>query len=92
MLAFIFIVAGTVVPKINSEFGGTDAQEYVVNDGSLPTDEDGDVEYTQIDNTFWSIVSMFFWTFGSLPWWLDAFFVMLRIVFWGIVIELLWIG
>ncbi len=39
-----------------------------------------------------SIVKMFFWTCGSLPFWLDLFFLLIRIVLYLTIARNLWIG
>lgn len=41
---------------------------------------------------FFSVVSMFFWTFGALPFWLDGIFLILRLMLVMIIARNIWIG
>lgn len=43
-------------------------------------------------NIFFSVIGMFFWTFGALPFWLDAIFLILRIMLAMIIARNIWIG
>lgn len=43
-------------------------------------------------DVFFSVVGMFFWTFGALPFWIDIFFVFIRIILALIIARNVWIG
>ncbi len=45
-----------------------------------------------IFDVFGSIVKMFFWTCGSLPLFIDLFFLLIRIILYIIIARNLWIG
>lgn len=86
-IALVFIAAGIFVPIINAEYGLTDAEDYDSPlDGEEPESVFGLADYV------FSIASMFFWSFGALPIWVEMFFLLFRFVFWFMVVEVLWIG
>ena len=76
----VFIFLGVLLPFINrdldSSYSGssTSALSDSVASGNITT---GDV--------LLSIFKMFFWTFGALPFWLDAIFLIFRITL-GVII------
>jgi len=46
-----------------------------------------------LKSVIWSVVKMFFWTFGSIPTWLDLIvFLPLRIILALIIARNIWIG
>ncbi len=80
----VFILLGVFLPFINSSLS---VQSPSVNTTSIQTNVGQDV--ANIDGSFTtvsglkiivSVLKMFFWTFGDLPFWLDAIFVILRII------------
>ena len=87
MLTAIFILAGLFIPYINAEYGIGDSQDY-----DVPSSNIEDSNIINLGSTFLSILSMFFWTFGALPIWLDAIFLIFRFMFWYIMVDILWIG
>jgi hypothetical protein len=89
----VFVVTGALLPFLNTDFNttysGLDADSYVGN-------YQGGDSLTSIPlgagRLFVSIVSMFFWSFGALPLPLELIFVIMRIIFVFILVDLLWIG
>jgi len=85
-IVIVFMMIGASLPFINESF----SEAYPVNTTS--NDYDAIYEAEDPDNlnvatgtismfsVVISIFSMFFWTFGALPIWLDLFFVFLRIL------------
>ena len=78
----IFVLLGVFLPFIQAEF---DAPEYsnVLGEGADGTainfDSDSSVSAFSI---FFSVLGMFFSTFGLMPLWLDAMFIIIRLIFW----------
>lgn len=88
----MFVMIGTFLPYIN-QTGNTNSIDYNIND----------INQELIENTndageigFWDVMAsigkMFFWTFGALPFWLDSFFLVLRIMFYVAIVDIAWIG
>lgn len=73
----VLLVTGTLLPFINSAF---DDNETTFNTDGI----EQDIAQNDIKTITFilSITSMFFWTFGLLPFWIDLFFVILRIAFY----------
>jgi len=89
-IVVLFVSIGAMIPFINSEYG-SDATEHDMIDASEP-DQGFFGGASGIGEVLWNIISMFFWTFGALPLYVDLFFVVLRIMFIFLLIDLLWIG
>lgn len=71
----IFVIVGLFLPFIH------EALEQPVSNYDLSTyDDQPDLADIITGNVFLSVLSMFFWTFGALPFFLDGFFVLLRII------------
>lgn len=88
----LFIAVGFITPMINDEFGG----EYDTNSPDYIKEQinQDDIEST---TSSWKIIisvfSMFFWTFGALPVWLETLiFLPLRIILAFIIARNIWIG
>ena len=83
----IFISLGVAMPYINTALEH-DASNVDINDFE---DSVGGVDIGS--TTPWGIIisvaSMFFWTFGSLPVYVDAFFVLMRVTFFVIIYRLI---
>lgn len=82
----IFVLLGVALPFINESFGGTGANTDV--DGF--TDDLGQSAANPLDaflTVVTSVLKMFFWTFGSLPFWVDAFLTIFRILLFVIMIK-----
>ena len=92
----IFIGVGTILPFLNSEFNNYDIQGPDVStmSGGIETPSGSNPATTAVST--WgilvSVLSMFFWSFGALPLVIEIIFVILRITFLFILIDLLWIG
>ena len=79
-ISLFFVIMGVLVPYINDSYGSTMAEYDVAGVGSDLVDSD-----TSSTVTFWSVIfsviSMFFWTFGGLPVAVDLIvFVPLRLM------------
>ena len=89
----LFVFLGVFLPIIESDL----AREQV-------TSADVDGLETQVENSLlvattltvfnviFSVFTMFFWTFGAIPFWLDSFFILLRITLAFIIARNLWVG
>lgn len=80
---FIFIGLGVTLPFINATFSDTTT---TTNTEGLESATGQDVTVLGIIG---SIAGMFFWTFGTLHPVIDAFFVVVRIVFYVILFKVL---
>lgn len=89
----VFVIVGIALPFVNESFEGT--QEFNANTQGLQ-DQIGqdvnDVSSISIFTVLLSVLSMFFWSFGALPFWLDGFFVILRIILVITIARNVWIG
>lgn len=92
----VFIATGLILPFINDELDGN--QEFTADIEGLKTQvgqDSNDLKFTSGINAFsvfTSIISMFFWSFGALPFWLDSIFVILRITLVATIARNVWIG
>ena len=96
IITFIFLIAGTLIPFVNDEWGDsgyTSEGEGVDTFTDASTLDPGETAKSSIvGRVALSILSMLLWTFGGLPLWLDLYFVILRVVWWAIIVDLVWIG
>lgn len=77
--ATIFILAGIMLPFINDAF---DTNSVVINTQGLETTVgESSPSDTSLVGVVTSVFLMFFWTFGALPFWLDAVFLIFRVMF-----------
>jgi len=74
----IFVAVGVCLPFINRDLGG---------DSSSSVDTKGITDNVSFLDVVGSVFSMFFWSFGALPFWLDAFFEVLRIILYVIIYD-----
>ena len=88
----IFILIGITIPYINSEFGQSISTPNVDTLEGDVGDDMVDSGTVTIFSVLFSVGKMFFWTFGSLPFWLDAIFVIFRIILALIIARNIWIG
>jgi hypothetical protein len=90
-LAF-FILVGASMPFINAEFG-TNVTEHDLDtlESNVGADIDSVTTVRAIDLII-SVIKMFFWTFGDLWWWVDAFLLLIRVHFGVILARNVWIG
>lgn len=79
-----FIILGVVLPFINAEFGSTDVDLNVdgltTNTGQSSTEGGLTQATTTGISVLLSVLLMFFWTFGAVPFWLEAILLIMRIV------------
>lgn len=86
-----FVLIGFFLPIVNSEFTAT---------GTIGEDDinTSSVEIVTVDDVgpvdiLLSVLSMFFWTFGGIPAWLDAtVFMLLRITLALTIARNVWVG
>jgi hypothetical protein len=89
----VFVLLGVFLPYINAEYGEPDS----FPDPDVLEQNVGE-EQTTVGSVVsgWkvlgSVLSMFFWTFGALPFWLDALFVIARVTLALTVVRNIWIG
>ncbi len=82
----IFVLLGVMLPFINDTFGLTSGN----TDVEGFKDELGQAVINPLDAFLTisaSILKMFFWTFGALPVWIDAFFFIFRITLFVIIVK-----
>ena len=88
IILFIFVGIGLVLPFVNTAFNIEDSNIDTDNPANELIDEDfTDVSGIGAGDIIKSIGKMFFWTFGDLPFWMDAIFVVLRIIMLMILIK-----
>lgn len=92
-IILIFLCLGVFLPYINADFNNDDE---VVNVEGFTTDIGEKVENASQVSAFtviFSVFKMFFWTFGSIPFWIDLTVIMtLRIVLVVLLARNIWIG
>jgi len=94
----IFVLVGTILPFVNSDFSQTSTGTYDVDgferDIGQELDSEGieDVDDVSPVKVILSVLSMFFWTFGALPFWLDLIFLIMRIELIITIARNVWIG
>ena len=78
-IVIIFVLIGAIIPFVNDAFN-TDENEF--NNAQFDQNIDDETDFTSISATtiLSSIASMFFFTFGNLPFWLDAIFIVVRVM------------
>lgn len=85
----VFLIIGTMLPFIQADFG----DDIIVNQGQNLEDEVGQKsgQLTSVSalDIVVSIIKMFTWTFGDLPFWLDIVFVIFRLALVAILIQYL---
>ncbi len=88
----VFVALGILLPFINEAYGETSAN---INIDNFESSVSKTVENASTINTFtviFSILKMFFWTFGDLYFWLDGIFVILRVMLALTIARNVWIG
>lgn len=87
-----FVLLGVLMPFVNDAFN-VDASEF--DEQNVETEVGENIENVSTINAFsvlFSILGMFFWTFGQIPFWLDAIFVIFRIMLATIIARNVWVG
>ena len=88
IILFIFVGVGIIIPFVNDEFGTSSPDFNVDNPANQLIEEDfSDISGVGAGDILKSVGKMFFWTFGDLPFWLDAIFIILRIMLLSILIK-----
>jgi len=87
-----FILLGLVLPIINSSFDTTYTGNSDIN--SLETDIRGESDNNQLSiwRVIGSLLSVFFWSFGELPFIANIILLIPRIIFISTVARNIWIG
>lgn len=88
----VFILLGVLLPFVNEAY---DTSSGIINTENLETAVGENVENASAITAFtilFSVLKMFFWTFGDLYFWLDAIFVIFRIMLALIIARNIWIG
>lgn len=77
----IFLLLGFIMPYVNEEFNTT--ASYSSHDIEHLVDELGQKEFSDVTGfeIFFSITTIFFWTFGNLPLIIDIALIIPRIIF-----------
>ena len=88
IILFIFVGIGIVIPFVNEEFDIEGATINIDNPANELINEDfSDASSVSAGDILKSVGKMFFWTFGDLPFWLDAIFIVLRVILLAILIK-----
>jgi len=82
-LVFVFFLLGGLLPFILTGFS-SQTNVYGLEGLAAGTGQSLDSQVSQVSasNVIISIATMFFWTFGLLPFWLDIIFEVFRIMFY----------
>lgn len=98
-IIILFIAIGALLPLVQADLNTTASTAYSPNT-IYTTSKEG----LETESGFWgtapglwqtlkSIVAMFFWTFGGLPFYVDLFiFIPLRLLAFGIIARNIWVG
>lgn len=89
---FLFVLLGVLMPFVNADFNSISTSPNTEGLTETVGNEMVDVNVVSLLDVVKSIAGMFFWTFGQLPFWLDAIFVVLRLIFAFIIARNIWIG
>jgi hypothetical protein len=87
----LFVIIGAVVPFIESEYSYDAGIDNPDDIGSIDSDVDSPSSVTIID-VFFSVLKMFFWSFGSLPLWLDLILTIFRVTLALAIARNVWVG
>ena len=83
LLCVFFLTTGLIVSAINEEFRGSSDSQNVEGIQDDINEELNKNSVTDIFKVVLTVVSMSFWTFGSLPFLVEIiFFLPVRILFW----------
>jgi ABC-type glucose/galactose transport system permease subunit len=91
-IVLVFILLGGLLPYVNAEFETTGTQANVDGLSANVGQEVSGASAVSAFDVLFSIFTMFFWTFGALPFWLDLFFIVIRIIFAVTLARNIWIG
>lgn len=95
-ISVVFILFGTFLPLIEHDFSGEELTNTDI-DGLQDDLSEGVGEdrgnTLSIWKIIWSIISMFFWSFGTIPWWLDGTVILaMRITLVLTLARNIWVG
>ena len=90
-LMMLFVGVGFFLGNVNDAFG-TDYDGTVTSNDDITGQESDDLTTVSGWSVITSIASMFLWTFGALPLWLDLIFLVFRAIFWTTIARNVWIG
>lgn len=89
----LFVLLGVLLPIIQADLNIQDTTDVNIDDFTSDIQQQAKSES---DLTVWkvliSILSMFFWTFGLIPIWLDCLFIILRIILAVTIARNIWVG
>lgn len=88
----IFVLLGVLLPYVQADFEAPQTLNDVQKLESDLGEETADISAVTPFTLLLSVLKMFFWTFGDLPFWLDAFFLILRVELAFIVARNVWVG
>jgi uncharacterized membrane protein len=80
-IATLFIVLGAILPFIHAEYNIDDEVSTTDIESVLEVNAEHDTGILTVFKVFASMISMFFWSFGQLPIWIDTLFLLIRITF-----------
>jgi len=82
-IILVFTLLGVSLPFVNEAFEveatNLNTESIETNVGQNVNDIDGSVSTITGLKIIVSVLKMFFWTFGDLPFWLDAVFLVFRV-------------
>lgn len=87
----VFVLIGIILPFVNGAFEQTDQGSYDV-DGLQRDAGQTSFGITGLLQILGSVFSMFFWTFGQLPVFIDVIFVLFRIELAILILRNVWVG
>lgn len=90
----VFVILGAMMPFVHQDFNSGQTTGSVSNDALQ--DNSYQLAQTTSSLSMWTVIKsvllMFFWTFGQLPFWIDNIFVIFRVMLILIVARNVWIG
>lgn len=78
-IAAIFIFVGVLLPYVRSDMGLSASDMSTGNIEQDMRDNMGSEAAISIWTVIGSVLSMFLWTFGALPFWLEMIFTIMRV-------------
>jgi hypothetical protein len=88
----IFIFLGVLLPYVNAEFGVSSDNMNIDNIEKTVGEDIKDSSFITIFSVLFSVLKMFFWTFGALPFWLDMIFIVFRVILGLTIARNVWVG
>jgi hypothetical protein len=92
-IVILFVFLGVLLPVMEADLNITDSYSTNVDNYTAGLQQQVKSQNSlNIWQVLGSVASMFFWTFGLLPFWLDMIFIILRIVLVVTIARNIWIG